>query len=433
MRLILKNNMYLYFIIGIVCASLCIIVYIFSGNDSITSSNTQTKIMNKLQLAGVSGSLFKPLNRTIDVNDLQNSLSLNKGKHEILHESVKWIVTTSIRCPSDIEALLHDSYEKWKLVVVADKKTCSSWSEELSPKLKKFNTVFLSVEKQKDLWYNIINFTPYNSFARKNIGYLYAIERGAKCILDIDDDNILLNNAIDLDCDQPPASLTINSKSLPTVNPYTFFYDGMIWPRGYPLDYIKKQNNYTEITNNNNNEGNSQPGVIQYLQHLDPDVDAIFRLSQLPFKQWMNRQTCITIDTENYSPFNAQSTLVYQSSFPLLILPATVHGRVADIWRSYITEKIMSKYHYSMKFCNPVVNHMRNVHNYLADFQAEIPLYLQSTVLVNFLHDYELKCNNPTECLSELYYKMYSHGYIEEDDLKLVNAWITDLHNLGIQ
>ena len=32
---------------------------------------------------------------------------------------------------------------------------------------------------------------PWNSFGRKNVGYLYAISQGAKVIFDFDDDNIL--------------------------------------------------------------------------------------------------------------------------------------------------------------------------------------------------------------------------------------------------
>ena len=32
---------------------------------------------------------------------------------------------------------------------------------------------------------------PWNSFGRKNVGYLFAISQGAKVIFDFDDDNII--------------------------------------------------------------------------------------------------------------------------------------------------------------------------------------------------------------------------------------------------
>ncbi|ETN70754.1 hypothetical protein NECAME_14556 [Necator americanus] len=40
-----------------------------------------------------------------------------------------------------------------------------------------------------DVRYRIMGSLPYNSYARKNIGYLYAISNGAEWIYDTDDDN----------------------------------------------------------------------------------------------------------------------------------------------------------------------------------------------------------------------------------------------------
>ena len=36
-----------------------------------------------------------------------------------------------------------------------------------------------------------VDHLPWNSFGRKNIGYLFAISQGAKIIFDFDDDNII--------------------------------------------------------------------------------------------------------------------------------------------------------------------------------------------------------------------------------------------------
>ena len=81
------------------------------------------------------------------------------------------------------------------------------------------NIIFLSVQKQKD-WIQrehhntnnnnnkkdsstsrrtgsgiavgrFLQQLPYDSFGRKNVGYLYAIQHGARCIFDLDDDNLL--------------------------------------------------------------------------------------------------------------------------------------------------------------------------------------------------------------------------------------------------
>ncbi len=49
----------------------------------------------------------------------------------------------------------------------------------------------MSSNDQSDLNINFVNALPWRSFGRKNVGYLYAIARGAKVIWDFDDDNIL--------------------------------------------------------------------------------------------------------------------------------------------------------------------------------------------------------------------------------------------------
>lgn len=51
------------------------------------------------------------------------------------------------------------------------------------------DTVFLSTETQLQLGYKVLKYLPWNSYTRKVIGYLYAIEHGAQVIYDTDDDN----------------------------------------------------------------------------------------------------------------------------------------------------------------------------------------------------------------------------------------------------
>jgi hypothetical protein len=76
-------------------------------------------------------------------------------------------------------------FPNWRLVIVADRKTPIDWMQKNS-----VNCVFLSLQEQKTrLKYKTIRLIPYNSYTRKVIGYLYAIEHGAKWIYDTDDDN----------------------------------------------------------------------------------------------------------------------------------------------------------------------------------------------------------------------------------------------------
>ena len=51
--------------------------------------------------------------------------------------------------------------------------------------------VFLSYEDQVKMPSSFVKQLPWNSFGRKNAGYLYAITQGANVIFDFDDDNIV--------------------------------------------------------------------------------------------------------------------------------------------------------------------------------------------------------------------------------------------------
>ncbi|RCN48274.1 hypothetical protein ANCCAN_05689 [Ancylostoma caninum] len=110
-----------------------------------------------------------------------NSITRNfvaRKEHRMM--SKKWIVVTSANYPTeDLMSLAR--IPGWKMVVVGDTKTPKNWRLE--------GVHFLSVEDQQLLDYSLSSDLPYNSYTRKNIGYLYAIQQGAGWIYDTDDDN----------------------------------------------------------------------------------------------------------------------------------------------------------------------------------------------------------------------------------------------------
>ena len=101
--------------------------------------------------------------------------------------SEKWVVVTTINPPTDSIKKLTELPEPWKIVVIGDKKTKN---EEWNIFSNSTKLIFLSIESQIKLNYKTTQYIPYNSYTRKNIGYLYAIEHGAKEIYETDDDNI---------------------------------------------------------------------------------------------------------------------------------------------------------------------------------------------------------------------------------------------------
>jgi len=69
-----------------------------------------------------------------------------------------------------------------------------NWLEQLTP-AQAARVVFLDVDAQRRAGSRVAALLPFNTYARKNLGYLYAIAHGAEVIYETDDDNRLLNEA----------------------------------------------------------------------------------------------------------------------------------------------------------------------------------------------------------------------------------------------
>ena len=160
---------------------------------------------------------------------------------------------------------------------------------------------------------------------------------------------------------------------------------------------------------------------------MQPDVDGIYRLTrETPFDFTVPNPKSIVVPHGVYVPFNAQATLWNKFGLPFLYLPCSVHGRVSDIYRSYFTEYIVHNEGSEKKlvFTKPYVVQDRNVHNYLADFNAEYPLYERAGALIEYLVQREYDHTSSTvENLLSLYTDLYERGYVEELDVMLMERW----------
>ena len=180
------------------------------------------------------------------------------------------------------------------------------------------------------------------------MGFLYAIAHGANLIYDTDDDNVPLESLDNYNHDKEDIVKIKTDQN--TVNIYKMFSNGSsIWPRGFPLENINNKVGFltilssvirTKISRSRGNPGlqgyqNSrsradkisllfQPDlscchhpednsvlVRQYLAQQDPDVDAIYRLTdKLPFYFQKNggwRGYSLPVGT--FVPYNAQATM----------------------------------------------------------------------------------------------------------------------------
>jgi STELLO glycosyltransferases len=328
--------------------------------------------------------------------------------------SSKFIIITSINHPTqavkDFSAI-----EGWQVVVVADLKTPKDWQLE--------GAKLLTVEEQKTLPFETAKLLPWNHYARKNLGYLYAISQGADFVYETDDDNLPYETWQQ----SFPVDATTEAETYGTagkyMNIYAYFSEERVWPRGFPL---------AEVARPEANVKNTQPlqitranaPILQGVADLEPDVDAIYRLTvgtQIKFAE----KPPLFLNPGTYCPFNSQNTLWYPEAFPYLYLPGFVPSRVTDIWRGYIAQRFLHQKGQGVLFCRAGVYQERNFHNLMRDFEEELDLYTKTEGLVKDLDAYNDSYSGMMKYLS-------SKGFFTSEDVALFEAWLHDLGSMGV-
>ena len=310
--------------------------------------------------------------------------------------------------------------QKWHTIVVGDLK---------SPPLEKTpinNVTFLSTTTQHELQFHAHELMPYNHYCRKNLGYLYAIRMGAKWIGDTDDDNIPYDekwgdNA--LEGTSKPKEITAPK----FVNIYSLYTDKHVWPRGFPLDRILSKEKVVV----SQQRGLDVPNVLiwQGLADNDPDVDAIYRLTVGELLNF-NKSGTFVLSNGVYTPFNSQNTIWKYEAFPYLYLPVTVTFRFTDILRGYVAQRGLQAMGGQLGFTNATVYQERNEHKLLADFESELPCYMQIEHVVDLLESVTLTGDYRVD-LPSMYAHLAKNDIVAAAELDAIDAWVTDLINLG--
>jgi hypothetical protein len=329
--------------------------------------------------------------------------------------SKKFIIITSINYPT--KAIQEFSqFSDWQIVVVADLKTPQDWKYQ--------GVKFLSVEEQENLGFESCKHMPMNHYARKNIGYLYAISQGAELIYETDDDNLPYDFWQDLLLNIFSHSTEVYTDAPHFINAYQHFSEKHVWPRGFPLTQILRQN-LSSCHKETTQPSRQQTPILQGLADFEPDVDAIYRLTVgEPIK--FDQQPPLYIAPGSYCPFNSQNTLWYPEAFQYLFLPTSVQSRVTDIWRGYIAQNFLHRHGQGVLFHAANVYQERNVHDLSKDFQDEIDLYTETERLVSLLEAYSNSYEGYVEYLE-------SQKVLKSQDVLVFRSWLNDLRSLGVQ
>lgn len=308
------------------------------------------------------------------------------------------------------------------------------WRQKSSPFPTDLKNVFYLGEAEQEefgrQFKDFYTLIPWNHFGRKNIGYVFAIHHGAQVIWDFGDDNIP-KDSVRLGLPDNNTHRVSVSPSCLAYNPYPDMGSGKegppAWPRGFPLTLLRAPCNTTFRP-----EPNPSVSILQSLADHDPDVDAIYRLTRTtPFNFSTSSQTALIMPKYVFAPYNAQATLIFSPAFWSLLLPVTVHGRVSDIWRSYIAQRLMWDVGGSLAFSPPLVTQLRNPHNYLADMQSEQDLYFKSDELLLYLRSWSSKGSNLPSRFQDLVIDLYERDYVGLLDVQVVQNWLSVLDRIG--
>src|SRR6185437_8772549 len=322
----------------------------------------------------------------------------------------KSIVITSIFPPTEA-VISFAGMDGYQVIVIGDKKTPQGWQHE--------NVQFYSIEGQDKMQFDLVKTLPYNHYCRKMLGYLKAIENGADYIVDIDDDNIPKPNWNYPGFEGNFCCITGNQGF---VNIYQLFTDKKIWPRGLPLHLISRQFGLEKKLE----DSDIKVGVWQGLADEDPDVDAIYRLTD-DTPCYFDKREPVVLKHGTLGQFNSQNTMIRKELFPLLYLPSYVTFRFTDILRSMVAQPIMWLYGYHLGFSNANVVQKRNPHDYMKDFISEIPMYEQGEKVIELVSTSISSANSIEDNLYNAYQSLLNAKIVIEKEMATLEAWLKDI------
>ena len=327
-----------------------------------------------------------------------------------------WIIITTINKPTKAIVEYSKIAERmgWKLLIVGDVNTPADYAN--------FNCEFLSLDAQHQNWGEFSKLVPVKHYCRKNIGYLQAFQNGAEWVFDTDDDNIPLEGFAESLIAKRSAQVVVREGF---VNVYKHFTDAPLWPRGLPLQDIGQRGTITGQVEERSF------ALTQFLADQDPDVDAIYRLTNNTSISFDMSAPAVYLPPGTWSPFNSQATLLNRAYFRTLYLPCHVPFRMTDIWRSFVAQKMLWADGEGIVFVRPNVVQERNPHDFFKDFKDEILGYLHNHEIRARLDAVSVSDVAPAEQLLICYAQMREVGVVEDREFALIHQWNTLLDRLG--
>ncbi|KAJ9695833.1 hypothetical protein PVL29_011022 [Vitis rotundifolia] len=415
-----SENLYKIVTISLLIATVAALFFLRNVADTaaLVSYETQAKSLEKIE--------FPQIN--------WNSVALVSDKSPYANfRSERWILVSVSNYPTDSLRKLV-KIKGWQVLAIGNSKTPSDWS------LK--GAIFLSLEQQANLGFRVVDHLPYDSFVRKNVGYLFAIQHGAKKIFDADDRGDVIDNDLgkhfDVELVGEGARQDIilqyshENPNRTIVNPYIHFGQRSVWPRGLPLENVGEighEEFYTEVF------GGKQ-FIQQGISNGLPDVDSVFYFTRKPGLEAFDirfdeHAPKVALPQGTMVPVNSFNTLYHSSAFWALMLPVSVSTMASDVLRGYWGQRLLWEIGGYVVVYPPTVHRYDRIESY--PFSEEKDLHVNVGRLLKFLVSWRSSKHRLFEKILELSYVMAEEGFWTEKDVKFTAAWLQDLLSVGYQ
>ena len=348
--------------------------------------------------------------------------------------SDKWIVITVFNPPSSSIFNLEKAAHDYKIVVIGNNESNDNlWKKFRSSK----RLSYLSLKQQNNLKYRILKFLKPNSYFRKSIGYLFAIQNGAKEIYEIDEELEFQNNHFTNHIIEKKYIYYVSRKDNLMTNPYPHFGYTNIWPRGFKINDIGRQikNNFYLINSTNLF---LKPLIFQGLINFFPDIDSIFSQTMIKFEKICDLKISNSYPLfyfpNNFIPVNSKNTRYLYEIFPLLIFPISLDENIADIWRGYLMQ------YFAWIIKGGVIYHISDAFrkSFKKDnhyFLREKKNFFQLNKFLALLQVHNFNNKKPKmnilEMLNNYLNMLIDYNIFEKIDKKIYRAYLKDLNDIG--
>ena len=242
---------------------------------------------------------------------------------------------------------------------------------------------------------------PWEREARRSLGYLVAIQLGAKTVLD-------LEVASWLDEALPPEQLEqglveVIYPSANVWNPYLHMTDSFTAPPGFPTGQEQDQ---AVLTSNMEQIPRTLVSIVQPLGG-DPGLQT-YPLLALALKTLV---PCWG------------GALYTTSSLWSLLLPGSLPSLQARVWRGYMAQPILWLLGRHVALARPWAQ--------WEETEEEENGFGENSEALETLQGLELQCSETGACLLEVWAAMAQAGLLQSSDIALAVAWLKDLSDLG--